>query len=99
MTGSKATKAKTNPNHSWIKQLTSETKFMQASNSKPTKKFEPPIFQVRVRQRGAGRGSAVSNSTPGKRDNVFSKSRDTREDRGLRQMKTSRPSQTVPSAR
>jgi hypothetical protein len=72
---------------------------MKASNSKTAKKFEPPIFQVRVRQRGMAHGSKPSNSTPEKRDNIFSKSRDTREDRGLRQMKTSRRSQTVPPAR
>ena len=35
---------------------------------------------------------------PEKRDNTFSKSRDTREDRGARQMKTSRNAQTFPHA-
>jgi hypothetical protein len=34
-----------------------------------------------------------------KRDNTFSKSRDTREDRGARQMKTAHDSQTFPHAR
>jgi hypothetical protein len=34
------------------------------------------------------------DSKPKKRDNTFSKSRDTREDRGARQMKTSHSSQT-----
>jgi hypothetical protein len=34
-----------------------------------------------------------------KRPNTFSKSRDTREDRGARQMKTSHSSQTLPHAR
>jgi hypothetical protein len=34
-----------------------------------------------------------------KRDDTFSKSRDTREDRGARQMKTSHDSQTFPHAR
>jgi len=37
--------------------------------------------------------AAVSPKPP-KRDNTFSKSRDTREDRGIRQMKTSRNDQT-----
>lgn len=68
-------------------------------SSKPTKKFEPPVFQVTVRQRGGGRGSAASNSTAQKRDNIFSKSRDTREDRGSRQMKTSHAAQTFPQGR
>jgi hypothetical protein len=34
-----------------------------------------------------------------KRDHIFSKSRDTREDRGARQMKTSHNSQTLPHGR
>jgi hypothetical protein len=68
-------------------------------SAKPTKKFEPPIFQVKVRQRGGGRGSAASHSTTEKRKNIFSKSRDTREDRGERQMKTSGSPQTFPRTR
>jgi len=67
--------------------------------SKPAKKFEPAIFQVTVRQRGEGRGSSASNSTTQKRDNIFSKSRDTREDRGERQIKTSQSSQTLSRVR
>jgi hypothetical protein len=67
--------------------------------SKSAKKFELPIFQVTVRQRGGKRGSAASNSTTQKRDNIFSKSRDTREDRGSRQMKTSRDARTLPRGR
>jgi hypothetical protein len=41
----------------------------------------------------------VADSKPAKRDNTFSKSRDTREDRGARQMKTAKNSQTFPHAR
>jgi hypothetical protein len=76
-----------------------KTNFMKTSKPKPAKKIEPPVFQVTVRQRGGKRGSAASNSTPQKRDNIFSKSRDTREDRGSRQMKTSHSSQTLPHVR
>jgi hypothetical protein len=72
---------------------------MKASSTKPAKISKPSAFQVTVRQRGGKRGSAASNSTPQKRDNIFSKSRDTREDRGARQMKTSHSSQTLPHAR
>jgi hypothetical protein len=36
---------------------------------------------------------------PQKRENTFSTSRDTREDRGARQMKTTHSSQTFPHAR
>jgi hypothetical protein len=66
---------------------------------KPTKKFEVPIFQVTVRQRGGGHGSAASKATTEKRAKIFSKSRDTREDRSARQMKTSQSSQTFPHGR
>ena len=40
--------------------------------------------------------SATTSPKPQKRDNTFSKSRDTREDRGTRQMKTTHNSQTLP---
>jgi len=36
----------------------------------------------------------MPNAKPNKRDNIFSKSRDTREDRGTREMKTSHNDQT-----
>ena len=39
-----------------------------------------------------------SDAKPAKRDNTFSKSRDTREDRGARQMKSSHNAQTFPHA-
>jgi len=48
-------------------------------------------------------GANYKESTPGKgvqkRDNIFSKSRDTQEDRGSRQMKMSRSSQALPHVR
>jgi len=48
-------------------------------------------------------GAASTVFTPGKklskRDNIFSQSRDTREDRGTRQMKTSHKSQSFPHVR
>ena len=48
-------------------------------------------------------GANYQETTPGnkapKRDNIFSKSRDTREDRSSRQMKTTHSSQTFPHAR
>ena len=39
--------------------------------------------------------AALPTPKPPKRENIFSKSRDTREDRGARQMKTTRNSQTL----
>lgn len=48
-------------------------------------------------------GAAPIALTPGKkfpkRDNIFSQSRDTREDRGTRQMKTTHKSQSFPHVR
>ncbi len=45
------------------------------------------------------RQEVVANPKPPKRDNTFSKSRDTREDRGMRQAKTMHNSQTLPHGR
>jgi hypothetical protein len=47
----------------------------------------------------ASLATTPEDSKPKKRDNTFSKSRDTREDRGARQMKTSHSSQTLPHGR
>jgi hypothetical protein len=60
------------------------------------KLVEAPVFQIAIRQRGANSSAGAPGSKPQKRDNVFSKSRDTREDRGSRQMKTEHNSQTFP---
>jgi hypothetical protein len=57
---------------------------------------QTPVFPKtmhRVRTRG---GKAAPNPKPQKRDNIFSKSRDTREDRGEREMKTTHNAQTFP---
>jgi hypothetical protein len=48
---------------------------------------------------GANYKQAIPGDRPQKRDNIFSKSRDTREDRGSRQMKTTQRSQTLPHGR
>jgi hypothetical protein len=55
-----------------------------------------PAFEVAVRPRVA---KAVAAPKAQKRDNVFSKSRDTREDRSARQMKTTHSSQTFSHGR
>jgi hypothetical protein len=68
---------------------------MKASSAKLAATPQAPVFPKtlhRVRQRG---NVAIPISKPEKRDNIFSKSRDTREDRGSRQMKTSHSSQTL----
>ena len=52
----------------------------------------PPVFPKTSHQFRSAK--AVAISIPAKRDNTFSKSRDTREDRGTREMKTSHNNQT-----
>jgi hypothetical protein len=59
---------------------------------------QSPVFQKAIHElRPASK--ADENPKSKKRPNTFSKSRDTREDRGARQMKTSHSSQTLPHAR
>ena len=48
---------------------------------------------------GANYQEPAPGDKPPKRDNIFSKSRDTREDRGARQMKTTRNPQTFTHGR
>jgi hypothetical protein len=68
----------------------------RAAPAKVSDTSQTPVFPQtlhRVRQRGK---PVMPGAKPQKRDNVFSKSRDTREDRGERQMKTSHNPQTIP---
>jgi hypothetical protein len=58
---------------------------------------QTPVFPQALHTLRPDPGAATAKSK--KRDNVFSKSRDTREDRGSHQMKTSHNSQTFPHAR
>jgi hypothetical protein len=67
----------------------------------PVSKFaeivQTPVYPQTLHQFRPAKAAAIPK--PPKRDNTFSKSRDTREDRGARQMKTSRNSQSFPHAR
>jgi hypothetical protein len=56
--------------------------------------FPQTLHRVRLRT-----GKPGPKPKPEKRDNIFSKSRDTREDRGERQMKTSHNAQTFSHTR
>jgi hypothetical protein len=60
---------------------------------------QTPVFPKTLHQFRPVPKAANPNPKPPKRDNIFSKSRDTREDRGSHQMKTSHNSQTFPHAR
>ena len=76
---------------------------MKTSNKKPAKSPQNPVFpQMLHRMRShpdAVAGTSSLPPKPRKRDNTFSKSRDTREDRGSRQMKTSHNAQTFSHGR
>ena len=72
---------------------------MKASITRLTETPEPPVFPIAIRKRVAKPPSATPSPKAQRPDNIFSKSRDTREDRGVRQVKTSRNPQTVPHVR
>ncbi len=61
-------------------------------------KSKPRVFKTATPKPVAA-PKAAATGKPVKRDNIFSKSRDTREDRGTRQAKTKQNSQTFPHAR
>jgi len=58
---------------------------------------QTPVFPKALYRLRAKPGKTTPKSI--RRDNIFSESRDTREDRGARQMKTSRNTQTFPHGR
>jgi hypothetical protein len=72
---------------------------MKTSNIKLETASQTSDFQIAIRQRKAKPNPTASNPKPEKRDNIFSKSRDTREDRGTREMKTTHNAQTLSRAR
>ena len=72
---------------------------MKSSIPKITAALQTPVFPQAVHQKRPEIKLADADAKPAKRENIFSKSRDTREDRGARQMKTSHSSQTLPHAR
>lgn len=72
---------------------------MKTPITKPAEAPQTPAFQISVRQRAAKPQAAALGSKTKKRDNIFSKSRDTYEDRGTREMKTSQNPQTFPHTR
>jgi len=70
---------------------------MKTAIPKPAPAPRPAVFQKgphRVRPL-----AKAAKPVKQKRDNIFSKSRDTREDRGARQMKMSHNPQTLPHGR
>jgi hypothetical protein len=74
---------------------------MKASNAKlaEKEKTQPPVFQKTLHRLRPNPTATGTNPKSKKRDDIFSKSRDTREDRGERQAKTTHNSQTFPHVR
>jgi hypothetical protein len=71
----------------------------KTSSAKLAEKPQSPVFQKALHRLRPDSETATAGSKPPKRDNIFSQSRDTREDRSARQMKTSHNSQTLPHGR
>ena len=57
--------------------------------------LQTPVFPKMPHRLRSNPEEAAANPNPKKRDNIFSKSRDTREDRGTREIKTSHKPQPV----
>jgi hypothetical protein len=68
---------------------------MKASITKLAETPQTPVFPKTLHRLRLNPKAVTPNPKPQKRDNIFSKSRDTREDRGSRQMKTLHNTQTL----
>jgi hypothetical protein len=75
-----------------------KTKVMNDPSAKLAALLQTPVFPQTLHQKRPNPKTAGSSKPP-KRDNIFSKSRDTREDRGTREMKTSHNAQSFASGR
>jgi len=76
---------------------------MKASIKKLAQPPKTPVFPQTLHRMRPDPAAVAKAAAPSpnskKRDNIFSKSRDMREDRGERQMKTSHNPQTLPHGR
>jgi len=72
---------------------------MKATTTQQPPAPQTPVFPKTLHHLRASATQASSIPKTQKRDNIFSKSRDTREDRGERQMKTSHNAQTFTHGR
>jgi len=72
---------------------------MKASITKLAEKSPTPVFSKTLHRVRQIPKDGAPSPKPQKRDNIFSKSRDIREDRGERQMKTAHNAQTFPHTR
>jgi hypothetical protein len=67
---------------------------MKDHANKLAAKPQTPVFPQTMHELRPDQEKPTPNPKPKKRDNIFSKSRDVREDRGTREMKTSHNDQT-----
>ena len=67
---------------------------MKDHTNKLAAKSQTPVFPQTMHEIRPNQEKTLPHPKPKKRDNVFSKSRDVREDRGTREMKTSHNDQT-----
>ena len=75
------------------------TKLMNQPISKFAAIVQTPVYPQAVHQPRPDAPAANSKPKPPKRDNTFSQSRDTRENRGTRTVISSHNAQTFPHAR
>jgi hypothetical protein len=72
-----------------------KNQFMKTSITKLAEIPQTPVFQIVIRKPGANPKAASPSPKSQKRDKIFSKSRDMRENRSTRQMKTTLNSETL----
>ena len=75
-------------------QSTQGNNFMKDHTTKFTATPQTPVFPQTMHELRPNHDKPLLHPKPKKRDNIFSKSRDLREDRGTREMKTSHNDQT-----
>ena len=68
---------------------------MNDANNKLAALLQSPVFPQTMHQKRP-ETKPVAGAKPAKRENTFSKSRDTHEDRGTREMKNSHNAQSFP---
>jgi hypothetical protein len=73
-------------------------KNMKIGNTKRAESSQTPVF-AKAPHEPRPKSPDSAKAKPPKRDNIFSKSRDTREDRGERKIKTAHNPQTFPHGR
>jgi hypothetical protein len=67
---------------------------MKDHSNRPVAAAQTPVFPQTLHTLRPNQAKPMRNPNPKKRDNIFSKSRDVREDRGTQEMKTSHNDQT-----